>query len=82
MVLLAWCVAKLPVDHQGRRPAPVQVDRLRGAEAGERIGQLPHRDPGLVVMPALADDGDQLLLREPERRARVTARGDVRIELA
>jgi hypothetical protein len=67
---------------EGGGAAAVEVDRALGAELDHHVGELEHGEAAVDVgAPAVARDRDQMLFRDPERGARVTPVGDVRVEL-
>ena len=64
-------------------PPPSRFSACTRAERDQRLGQLAHREAGLVVGAAVAGDGEQPVApRDAERGARVAAVGDVGVELA
>jgi hypothetical protein len=72
----------MPAVDQRRGAAAVEVDRALGPELDHRLGELEHRQPSVDAgAPPVARDGGQEVVRDSERRARMAAVGDVRVEL-
>src|SRR6476659_5842137 len=68
--------------HQRRGTASVEVDRALGPELDHQFGELAHRQPSVDVRAAsIAGNRNQPPLPDSERRTRMAADRDVRVEL-
>src|SRR4051812_258469 len=71
----------LAVD-EGGRAAAVKVDRLASPEGHEQSRELAELKPCIDPRaPAVATDGEQLIVADAQRAARVATDGDIGVEL-
>src|SRR5687767_858744 len=79
--VLAREVLEPAAGDQGGRPAAVEVERVPAAERDHEAGQLEQRQPGVVTRAAVAGDGEDAPVGQPDRGARVAADRRVGVEL-